>query len=135
MLWRNLFRRSHRDLDHAREFQSFREMETEENLDRGMSPEAARRAAHLKFENQTAIREQAFGMNSIGFLETLGRDIWYACRTLKAAPAFTVVSLLTLVLGIGATAAIFTVVNGVILRPLPFPAADRLVTIWETNPS
>jgi predicted permease len=135
MSWRRFFRRARADSDHAREFRSFLEIETDENIARGMPPEAARRAAHLKFGNPTAIREEVYEMNSIRFLETLGRDIRYAVRVLKASPTFTLVSLLTLALGIGATTAIFTVVNGVILRPLPYPDPDRLITAWETNPS
>src|SRR6266567_2042466 len=133
--WRRFFHRTRADSDHAREFQSFLEIETDENIARGMSPEAARRAACLKLGNPTAIREEVYEMNSIRLLETLGRDVRYACRVFNAAPTFTLVSLVTLALGIGATTAIFTVVNGVVLRPLPYPHPDRLVTAWETNPS
>jgi predicted permease len=135
MSWKRFFHRTRADQDHAQEFQAFLELETEENIARGMTPEEARRAAHLKFGNATSLREEVYEGNSIGFLETLGRDVRYAIRTLKAKPAFTIVSLLTLALGIGATTAIFTVVNGVILRPLPYPDPDRLVTLWETNPN
>ena len=91
MRWRRFFHRTHRDSDHAREFQAFLELETDENIASGMSPEAARRAAHLKFGNPTAIREEVYEMNSLGFLETLGRDIRYAGRVLKAVPTFTMV--------------------------------------------
>jgi len=135
MRWRRFFHRTHRDRDHAREFQAFLDLETDDNIARGMSRESARRAAHLKFGSPTQIREEVYEMNGIAFLETLGRDIRYAARVLKAAPTFTLVSLATLALGVGATTAIFTVVNGVILQPLPYPHSDRLVTAWETNPS
>jgi predicted permease len=135
MRWRRFFHRARADEDCAREFHSFLEIETEENMARGMSPEAARRAAYLKFGNPAAIREEVYEMHSIRFLETLGRDLRYAGRILKAAPTFTLVSLATLAVGIGATTAIFTVVNGVILRPLPYRDPARLVTAWETNPS
>ncbi|SPE41507.1 conserved membrane hypothetical protein [Candidatus Sulfopaludibacter sp. SbA3] len=133
MCWRQFFHRKKADADHAREFQSYLDIETGDNIARGMSPQAARRAAHLKFGNLTAIREEAYQMNSLGFLETLARDIRYAGRVLKAAPTFTFVTLLTLAIGIGATTAIFTIVNAVILQPLPYPHPDRLVTAWETN--
>jgi hypothetical protein len=135
MRWRRFLHRAHADADYVCEHQSFLEMETEENIARGMSREAARRAACLKFGNPAVIREEVYDMNSIRFLETLARDLRYAGRVLKAAPTFTLVSLATLAVGIGATAAIFTVVNGVILRPLPYRDPDRLVTAWETNPS
>ncbi|HTS25294.1 MAG TPA: ABC transporter permease [Bryobacteraceae bacterium] len=135
MGFRRFFHRTRADADHVREFQSFLEIETDENLARGMSPQAARRAAHLKFGNPTAFREEVYEMNSIQFIEALSRDVRYALRALKAAPTFTAVSLLTLALGIGATTAIFTVIDHVILQPLPYPAAGRLVTAWETNPT
>jgi putative ABC transport system permease protein len=135
MKWRRLFTRTKADADHAREFSSFLEMETEDNIARGMSPDEARRAARLKFGSPTALREQVYEAGGLRLADGLLRDLGYALRVLRAAPAFTLVSLLTLAIGIGATAAIFTVVNGVILRPLPFRNPDRLVTAWEINPA
>ena len=135
MKWRRLFRRSKAVANHTQERESFLEFEIEENVARGMTADEASRAARIKFGNPTTVREEVYRMNSSVFLETLGRDLRYAARTLKAKPAFTVVSLITLALGIGATTAIFTMVNGVILRPLPYPDPERLVTIWETNPN
>src|SRR5690348_46686 len=133
MSLRRFFHRARRDADHAQEFESFVEMETAENVARGMTEEEARRAARMKFGNPTSLREKVFEMNRIPFFETLARDLRYAARVLIASPTYTLVSLLTLALGIGATTAIFTVVNAVILRPLPFPDPERLVTAWETN--
>jgi putative ABC transport system permease protein len=126
-------RRRHRP-DHAEEAEFFIQQETEENIARGMPAEEARRAAVIKYGNRTAVREEVYLMGRFQLLDTLLRDLRYAARVLRGAPTFTLVSLATLALGIGATTAIFTVVNGVILQPLPFRDPSRLVTIWETNP-
>ncbi|MBV8807418.1 MAG: ABC transporter permease, partial [Acidobacteriaceae bacterium] len=68
-------------------------------------------------------------------IDRLSHDLRYACRQLRNNPAFTVVTIVVLALGIGANAAVFSVINTVLLRPLPFPDARQLVKIWESNPS
>ena len=65
----------------------------------------------------------------------VGRDVRYGARLLIKSPGFTLVALAALALGLGATTAIFSVVDAVLLKPLPFPHADRLLVIWERNPS
>ena len=120
-----------RDADLERELQSALEIEEEEQRERGVSIEEARYAARRALGNTTLIREQvheAWGWVSV---ERLFRDIRYASRQLARSPGFTIVAVMTLALGIGTTTAIFTMVYDVMLRPLPFAQADRLVNLEE----
>jgi len=110
------------------------EMETEENLARGMSPEEARRAARMSFGNFDSIRDTAYTVRGGGLMETFLQDVRYGARMLARNKAFTVVAVLTLALGIGANTAIFSVVNDLLLRPLPYSEADRVVMLWEVSP-
>ena len=134
MSWRRFFRRAYWDRDRAEELRSYLEIETDENIARGMSPEAARRAAHLKLGNTVRIREEIYRMNTIGLLDTLGRDLRLALRGMRRRPGFTLAVVLTLALGIGANTAIFGVVDGVLIKPLPYPDADELVSIEHVAP-
>ena len=131
MSWKRLFYRRLWDREAARELEIYLEIETEQNIARGMPPDEARRAAHRKLGNATQIREEIYRRNSIGFLEILWHDVRYGFRMLLKGRGFTVVSVLTLALGIGANTAIFSVVNATLIRPLPYPNASRLVMVWE----
>jgi len=134
MSWRRFFRRASLDRDRAAELRSYLEIETDENLARGMSPDAARRAAHLKLGNPVRIREEIYRMNTISPLETFGRDLRLALRGMRRRPGFTVAVVLTLALGIGANTAIFGVVDGVLIKPLSYPKAGELVSIKQVAP-
>ena len=134
MTWRRFFRRGQWDRDRAEELRSYLEIETDENIARGMSPEAARRVAHLKLGNTVRIREEIYRMNTISPLDTLGRDLRLAWRGMRRRPGFTLAVVLTLALGIGANTAIFSVVDGVLIKPLSYPNAGELVSVEHVAP-
>jgi predicted permease len=112
------------------------EIETQDNIARGMSPEDARRAAVLKFGNVTRVREDTREIWSFVWAEQFLQDIRYGVRTLGKAPGFTAVAVLTLALGIGANTTIFSAVNGILLRRLPYPHSEEIaeLTVTKTFP-
>jgi putative ABC transport system permease protein len=125
-------RRAERELDE--EIRAHLEMEVERNVADGMSPEEARTAALRSFGSVALSKEDSRAMWGLGSLEIFWQDLRYGVRMLLKNPGFTTIAVLTLALGIGANTAIFSVINVLLLRSLPFAEADRLVTIWETHP-
>ena len=118
-----------RNADLERELRSDLELEEEEQREKGLSPEEARYAAYRAFGNPTLIREQTREAWGWALLEHVWQDTRYALRQMRKSPGFALVVVLTLALGIGATASVFSVLNAVVLRPLEFPNAHRLVEI------
>jgi len=134
MGWSRYFRRARWDQQRREELDSYLQIETDENIARGMSRDVARRAAQRKLGNRTLVREEIYEMNSILFLDTLARDVRSGLRALRRNPAFTAVALLTLAIGIGANTAVFSVVNSVLLQPLAYPNPEELVAVWQKAP-
>jgi len=122
-----------RDADLERELRSDLDLEQEEQLEAGVSKEEARYAALRAFGNPILIREQTGAVWSWNWLESLARDLRHSLRTLRRTPGFTIIAILVMALGIGANVALFTVVRGVLLKPLPFDDPDRLVMLYEAG--
>ncbi|HEX8687658.1 MAG TPA: ABC transporter permease, partial [Pyrinomonadaceae bacterium] len=136
-LWRRVLhyaRRDRFDRELEEEVRFHLEMKAEEYVAAGMTPEEASRAARRQFGNETLMRELSRETWGFVMIETLLQDVRYGARVLAKNKGFTAVAVLTLALGIGANTAIFSVVNELLLRPLPYKDAERIVMLWERTP-
>src|SRR6185295_12001032 len=142
MKWFNILRdriRALRQREHVindidREMRLHLEMQIDANIRAGMSPAEAREKAMRSFGNLNRAVDAAYDVKGGGVFETVAQDIRYGVRMLAKHKAFTSIAIITLALGIGANTAIFSVVNELLLQPLPYRDAERITTVWEVTP-
>lgn len=136
MNWRRFISRTQADakrhLEQLQELESYIDITAEEYVAQGMQPDEARRAARLKLGNFTRIREEVYEMNTATFIESTLQELRHAIRMLRKNPAFSITAIVTLSLGIGATTAMFSVVNGVVIKPLPYPESEEVMTVTHS---
>ena len=133
MGWRRFLRRGWWDDERSRELESYLDLETDDNIARGMTPDQARAAARRKLGNATRVREEIYAMNTITLVEWLAQDIRYAARVLRRSPGFTIAAVLTLALGIGGVTVIYSALRNILLDPFPYVKSDRMVNVFVMN--
>ena len=134
LILRSLFLRNRVEPELNEEIQFHLDQQRQENIAAGLTPDEAERAAHRSIQGVEQQKEICREMRGTLFVENLFRDVRYALRVLAHSPGISTIIIFTLALGIGANTAIFSLVDATLLRPLPYPEADRIVALSEADP-
>ncbi len=128
---RSLFRRNTAEKELGSELRFHIERQVEENIAAGMTAQEARRVAKREFGGVEQVKEECRDIRRVNYIENLSKDIRYGVRMLRKSPSFTFFAVAVLALGIAANSAIFSIADAVLIRPLPYADANRLVIVWE----
>jgi putative ABC transport system permease protein len=131
---RNLLRRNRVERELTDEIDGYVDLLIDEAVAQGMSPDGARRAARLEMGSVDRVKDSVRDVRAGAWLAALGQDVRFGVRAIRRRPGFMAVAVLTLGVGMGATTAIFSLIDSVLLKPLPFYEPDRLTIVWEVRP-